>query len=103
MNNFCIEMSEDLDNLIIEKVQNFKSWIKTITTEDKHENIHNIPFDIKKLDIFRLFLLTGGTPDALHSIITKRFGMENSSEHAVKLGEYCNCLFDLLCLRLKSK
>lgn len=93
-----------MDELIIEKVENFKAFVKTLIPSDMHDRITSLPIDLSKLDLFRLFLLTGGTPDSLHDILMKKFGIDVSAldeADSTKIRDYCDCIFELLCLRLE--
>ena len=93
--------SNTLDSLIIEKCDHLRVFLGRILPAAEAGALHSLPLDLKQVDLFKLFLFMGGTPDTLYDLIVRKYELaQTSNENKVTLKEYTSCLFELLSSKL---
>jgi len=89
--------TDNIDNLIKQKSENFKNYMKSIVSEKYQNQISQIPLDLsgESLGYVKSFLSVGGTPSFLSKLICQKFDV-NSSSQSEKVTEYVTCIIELV-------
>ncbi len=93
-------MSE-IDDLINQKGDNFKNYMKSIVEEKYISQISELPINLSEenLSYINSFLIAGGNSSFLSKAIAYKFGVKNVSQ-IEKITEYVECLLRLIAVKL---
>jgi len=90
-----------LDELLCEKISNFRDMLRCVTNEKYHKSISDIEISVDRTNVFKLYLLMGGTPEKFRDMICNKFQIDET-ETRIKIYRYVSCIFDLLTQKIST-
>jgi len=90
-----------LDDLIVEKISKFRDLLHKTVAVEYHKTISEIEISADKINMFKLYILMGGTPEKFRDMICKKFQIDGN-EMRMKIYRYVSCIFDLLTQKIST-
>ncbi len=90
-----------IDELICEKISNFREMLCSVTNEKYHKSISDIEISADRTNVFKLYLLMGGTPEKFRDMVCNKFQIDEN-ETRIKIYRYVSCIFDLLTQKIST-